>query len=279
MSNYLGSNSNKSNLIIKHSFNLIFKKIETVFFIFLCIISIIISKINNDINNKINDFFITISRPIVKTIAFPINTSIDLIVNFNQLATAKKENEKLKDELFKLQTYYVSSLAIHQENKELRNALNFVKSKTENYKIARVIGMSHQAFNHNILIDSGENRDVKSGQIITGNRGVIGRVSDVYEEKSRILLLTDTNSRIPIIASRTRNRGILSGNNSNLMEILYLPKNHQIAVGDKIFTSSDGDVVPPGLLVGVVRKVDKNSVYVSGIEDINSLNIVSIINY
>ena len=63
------------------------------------------------------------------------------------------------------------------------------------------------------------------------------------------------------------------------MEILYLPKNHQIAVGDKIFTSSDGDVVPPGLLVGVVKKVDKNSVLVVGIEDINSLNIVSIIDY
>jgi rod shape-determining protein MreC len=279
MNNYLNQNSPKSNLIIKHSFNLVFKKIETVFFVILCLICIIISKTNHQINSKIGDLFISISRPVVKIIAFPINSSIDIIINFNQLANAKKENEKLKDELFKLQTYYVSSLAIHQENKELRNALNFVKSKTENYKIARVIGMSHQAFNHNVLIDSGENRDIKSGQIITGNRGVIGRVSDVYAEKSRILLLTDTNSRIPIIASRTRNRGILSGNNSNLMEILYLPKNHQIAVGDKIFTSSDGDVVPPGLLVGIVKKVDKNSVYVSGIEDINSLNIVSIIDY
>jgi len=279
MTSYLNPNSSKSSLIIKHSFNLIFKKIETVFFVFLCIFCIIISKLNHQINNKISDFFITISRPVVKIVTFPINSSIDIIVNFNQLATAKKENEKLKEELFKLQTYYISSLAIHQENKELRNALNFVKSKTENYKIARVIGMSHQAFNHNILIDSGENRDIKSGQIITGNRGVIGRISDVYEDKSRILLLTDTNSRIPIIASRTRNRGILSGNNSNLMEILYLPKNHQIAIGDKIFTSSDGDVVPPGLLVGVVKKVDKNSVLVAGIEDINSLNIVSIIDY
>ncbi|NBU82995.1 MAG: rod shape-determining protein MreC, partial [Flavobacteriaceae bacterium] len=59
----------------------------------------------------------------------------------------------------------------------------------------------------------------------------------------------------------------------------YLPKNHQIAVGDKIFTSSDGDVVPPGLLVGVVRKIDKNFVYITGVEDINNLNIVSIIDY
>ena len=278
MTSYLNHRP-KSNLIIKHSFNLVFRKIETMFFIFLCIICLIASKINRDFNNKISNGFITISTPIIKIISFPINSSIDLVVNFNKLAMAKKENIQLKEELFKLQNYYLTSLAIHQENQELRSALNFVKSKTENYKIARVIGISHQAFDQKLLIDSGKSRNIKEGQIIAGNRGVIGRVSEVFEDKSRILLLTDSSSRIPIIASRARNRGILAGNNSGLMEILYLPKNHQINIGDKIFTSSDGDAVPPGLLIGVVRKIDKNSVYVSGIEDINNLNIVTIIDY
>jgi rod shape-determining protein MreC len=273
------NHSPKSNLIIQHSFNLVFRKIETIFFIILSVIFLITSKINRDFSAKVSDIFITISTPIIKIVSFPINGSIDLIVNFGELATAKRENVKLREELFKLQNYYLTSLAIHQENKELRSALNFVKSKTENYKIARIIGMSHQAFDQKLLIDSGKSRDIKEGQIIAGNRGVIGRVSEVFEDKSRILLLTDSSSRIPIIASRARNRGILAGNNSGLMEILYLPKNHQIAVGDKIFTSSDGDTVPPGLLIGVVKKIDKNSVYVSGIEDINSLNIVTIIDY
>ena len=271
--------SPRSNLIIQHSFNLVFRKIETIFFIILSVIFLITSKINRDFSSKISNIFITVSAPIIKIVSFPINGTIDLIVNFGELATAKRENVKLREELFKLQNYYLTSLAIHQENKELRSALNFVKSKTENYKVARIIGMSHQAFDQKLLIDSGKSRDIKEGQIIAGNRGVIGRVSEVFEDKSRILLLTDSSSRIPIIASRARNRGILAGNNSGLMEILYLPKNHQIAVGDKIFTSSDGDTVPPGLLIGVVKKIDKNSVYVSGIEDINSLNIVTIIDY
>jgi rod shape-determining protein MreC len=273
------NHSPRSNLIIQHSFNLVFRKIETIFFIILSVIFLITSKINRDFSSKVSNIFITISAPIIKIVSFPINGSIDLIVNFSELATAKGENVKLREELFKLQNYYLTSLAIHQENKELRSALNFVKSKTENYKIARIIGMSHQAFDQKLLIDSGKSRNIKEGQIIAGNRGVIGRVSEVFDDKSRILLLTDSSSRIPIIASRARNRGILAGNNSGLMEILYLPKNHQIAVGDKIFTSSDGDTVPPGLLIGVVKKIDKNSVYVSGIEDINSLNIVTIIDY
>ncbi|MFM6972245.1 MAG: rod shape-determining protein MreC [Alphaproteobacteria bacterium] len=269
----------KSNLIIKHSFNLIFRKVEAIFFVFLSIILLVTSRVNKDYTNKINEFFINVSSPIVSIVSFPINTSFDLILNFNQLILAKKENEKLKSELIKLQNFYISSLGIHQENKELRNALNFVKSKTENYKIARIIGISNKIFDNKILIDSGLDRGVKEGQIVTGDRAVIGRVAEVFNEKSRILLLTDSNSRIPIIASRTRNRGIISGNNSGLMEILYLPKNHQINLGDKIFTSSDGDVIPPGLLVGIVKRIDKNSVYVAPIENIGSLNIVSIIDY
>ncbi|MFZ9469691.1 MAG: rod shape-determining protein MreC [Rickettsiales bacterium] len=269
----------KSNLIIKHSFNLIFRRVETIFFVLLSIILLITSKVNKEYTNKINEIFINISSPIVSIISFPINTSFDLVVNFNQLILAKKENEKLKSELLKLQNYYISSLGIHQENKELRNALNFVKSKTENYKIARIIGISNKIFDNKILIDSGQDRGIREGQIVTGDRAVIGRVAEVFGDKSRILLLTDSNSRIPIIASRTRNRGIISGNNSGLMEILYLPKNHQINLGDKIFTSSDGDVIPPGLLVGIVKRIDKNSVYVAPIENIGSLNIVSIIDY
>ncbi|MFM7703065.1 MAG: rod shape-determining protein MreC [Alphaproteobacteria bacterium] len=269
----------KSNLIIKHSFNLIFRKVEAIFFVFLSIILLVTSRVNKDYTNKINEFFINVSSPIVSIVSFPINTSFDLILNFNQLILAKKENEKLKSELIKLQNFYISSLGIHQENKELRNALNFVKSKTENYKIARIIGISNKIFDNKILIDSGLDRGVEEGQIVTGDRAVIGRVAEVFNEKSRILLLTDSNSRIPIIASRTRNRGIISGNNSGLMEILYLPKNHQINLGDKIFTSSDGDVIPPGLLVGIVKRIDKNSVYVAPIENIGSLNIVSIIDY
>jgi rod shape-determining protein MreC len=278
MSKYFNEYS-RSNLIIKHSFKLIFGKVEFGFYIILCIILIITSKINKDLTHKINNIFLNISSPMVAIVATPINSSIDLILNFKKLLLAKKENEKLREELTRLQNYYINSLAIHQENKELREALNFVKSKTENYKIARIIGMSHQSFNQKLLIDIGKNNNIKEGQIITGTRGVIGRIIEIFDDKARVLLITDTNSRIPIIASKARNRGILAGNNGNLMEILYLPKNHQITVGDKIFTSSDGDVIPPGLLIGVVRKVDKNGVYVSGVENINSLNIVTIIDY
>ena len=63
------------------------------------------------------------------------------------------------------------------------------------------------------------------------------------------------------------------------MEILYLPKNHDIKEGDWIFTSGDGDSLPPGLLVGVVKEAKKDYVGVAMIENINSMDVATVINY
>jgi rod shape-determining protein MreC len=178
-----------------------------------------------------------------------------------------------------LKAFYIKSLNVHQENKELRSILDFVTSKSSNFKVARVVGRSHQIFNQKIFIDAGKNRDLKEGAVVTGDRGVIGRVAEVGEDKSRLILLNDASSKIPVITSKGRVRAILSGNNSSLMEMLYLPKNHQIEEGDWVFTSGDGDTLPPGLLVGVVKKTSKESVLIAMVEDVNNSDIVTIISY
>lgn len=279
MKQYLNFSQNRANYSVSHGFNLVFKKIETVLFSFLCVIFLITSKVSDNFSTDVSFAFISISVPVVKFASFPFNTAINLLTDFHQLVEAKKENKELKEELEKLRSYYIKSLNIHQENKELRNVLNFVASKSSSFKVARIIGRSHQLFNQKVLIDAGKNREIKEGSIVTGDRGVIGRIVEVSEDKSRLLLLTDATSRIPIITSKARVRGILAGNSSGLMDILYLPKNHSIEVGDWVFTSGDGDTLPSGLLVGVVKKVDKDSASVAMVEDMSNANIVTIMDF
>lgn len=279
MNQYSNLSPSSANYSFKHSFDLVFSKIETVFFSLLCVIFLIISKVNSDLSEKITFGFVGVSMPVVKTIAWPLNTTINLLTDFQELIDAKKENAELKEELAKLKSFYIRSLNIHQENKELRSIIDFVTSKSSNFKVARIIGRSHQIFNQKVLIDAGKNRGLKEGAIVTGDRGVIGRVAEVSEDKSRLILLNDASSRIPVITSKTRVRAILAGNNSGIMEMLYLPKNHTIEEGDWVFTSGDGDTLPPGLLVGVVKKVNSDSAYVAMIEDVNNSDIVTIISY
>ncbi len=276
---HLNFSNKRVNYSIKHSFGLVFNKIETVFFSFLCVICLVVSKVDHDFSRDVSSVFVNISVPIAKFAAFPFNAAFTLVTDFGELVRAKEENKNLKEELEKLRSFYIKSLNIHQENKDLREMLQFVSSKSANFKVAQIIGRSRPLFNQKIFIDAGEDRGLKEGEIVTGKRGVIGRVSEVYENKSHIFLLNDAISRIPVITSQARAKGILAGNSSGMMEILYLPKNHDIQVGEMIFTSGDGDTLPPGLLAGVVRKVNKNSVLVSMVEDVNNADLVTILSY
>jgi rod shape-determining protein MreC len=276
---YLNFRHSRANYSIKHSFGLIFNKIETVFFSFLCVICLIVSKVDRDFSRDVSEVFINISLPVAKFSSYPFNAGFSLITNFNELVMAKNENRNLKKEIEQLRSFYVDSLNIYQENKELREMLHFVSAKSANFKVAQVIGRSRPLFNQKIFINAGKNRDLKEGEIVTGKMGVIGRIVEVYENKSHILLLNDAASRVPVITSKARDRGILVGNGSGLMEILYLPKSHNIQVGEMVFTSGDGDTLPPGLLAGVVRKVNGDSVLVTMVEDFNNADLVTIMSY
>ena len=276
---HLNFSNKRVNYSIKHSFGLVFNKIETVFFSFLCVVCLVVSKADHDFSRDVSSVFVNISLPVAKFAAFPFNVAFSLVTDFGELVRAKEENQNLKEELEKLRSFYIKSLNIHQENKDLREMLQFVSSKSANFKVAQIIGRSRPLFNQKIFIDAGEDRGLKEGEIITGKRGVIGRVAEVYENKSHIFLLNDAISRIPVNTSQARAKGILAGNGSGMMEILYLPKNHDIQVGEMIFTSGDGDTLPPGLLAGVVIKVNKDSVLVSMVEDVNNADLVTILAY
>jgi len=279
MKQYLNFGHKKSNLSIQQSFNLVFRKIEVLLFSFLCIICIIASKISEDFAKEVSFIFVGISTPIVETISFPFNSTIGILTDFNDLVKAKKENVLLKSELQKMRAYYIATLNTYQENKDLKQALNFVKDKSTNYRVAQVIGWSHQLFNNNVIIDAGTNRGIREGNIVVGDIGVVGRIEHVEKTRSRLILINDSTSRIPVMISNARVRGILVGNNSNLMEIIYSSKGKEIEVGDMVYTSGDGDTLPSGLFIGRIKKVENNTILVSMVEDIANLNFVTIIDY
>ncbi len=279
MDKYSNLTQSGHNYSFKYSYDLVFRKIETALFTFSCVILLIVSRVNPNLSEKISFGFVNISMPVVAFVSAPFNATIGLLTDFRELAEAKKENVKLKEELEKLKSLYVTSINIHRENQELRTMLDFITAKASTFKVARIVGRANQIFNQKVFIDIGKNRDLKEGEIVSGVKGVIGRVLEVGEDKSRLILLNDASSKIPVVTSKSRDRAILSGNNGALMEMLYLSKDHKVEVGDWVFTSGDGDTLPPGLLVGVVKKVSGNSVMVAMVEDITNSDIVTIISY
>ena len=112
-------------------------------------------------------------------------------------------------------------------------------------------------FVRSLLVLAGKSDGVIKGQAAVTGQGLVGRVTAVGERASRVLLVTDINSRIPVRVDRTRERAVLAGNNSSSPSLIYLPPETGVQVGDRIVTSGHGGVFPKGIPVGIVTVVDQ----------------------
>ena len=271
--------SNYNQYSIRGHFVSFFSKIELFFLIILCVLFISMSKSNHNFTKAISNTIFTIATPIVDVFSYPFKTAYILILDFQELVDAKEQNASLRLENQELKKAVVNTVYVKKENQELRKVLRFAAPKSTNYMTVQVIGRSYGLFNHNLTVKHPQQSVIKDGSIVIYKKSVIGRVVQTLSEKSRIMLLTDAKSRIPVVSADSRNRGILTGSNSNIMEIKYLSKNHTITEGELIFTSSDGGQIIPGILTGVVTKVSSGRVFVEIVEDINNIDQVTILQY
>ncbi len=276
---YLEYKSHRANFFVYHNLSRIFRRVGPLFFTVLCLALIVTSKFNSKITDDISMKVVNYSMPVAQVVSVPLNLVVDLSVNLQELIDAKNENIVLASENERLKSLYIKSLNIHQENTQLKKILKYVNLRSTKFLVAHLIAHPYQTYSRNVLIDSGSLQGVREDDIVTGNNALVGRVDQISEGKSRVLLATDINSRIPVIVSGSRTKGILAGNNSNVMDILYLEKSHLIKIGDMVFTSGDGEALPPGLLVGVVTAVGKGAAQVEMIENVKNLDVVSVINY
>jgi rod shape-determining protein MreC len=277
--NYLSNRKYKSNFFIYHNLSRVFGSIETVLFSLICLLLIVTSKVKHRVTDSISMSIVQSSIPIARLVSLPFNVVVNKVVDFQELFDVRNKNILLLKENEQLKSLYIKSLNINQENKQLKEILRYVRPRSSKFLVARLIAHPYQTYSQNVFIDVGEDQGVKDGDIVTGNNAMVGRIEQVNASKSRVLLTTDINSRLPIIVAGSRTKGVLAGNNSNIMEILYLEKDHHITVGDMVFTSGDGDSLPPGFLVGVVSKVNKSYAAVEMIENVKNLDMISVLNY
>jgi rod shape-determining protein MreC len=127
------------------------------------------------------------------------------------------------------------------------------------------------------LINAGERDGVRKNQIVINQQGVVGRIIETGEKTARILLLTDLNSKIPVITSESRERCIAAGDNSEVIKILYLPGDNKVKVGEQVFTSGDGDMFPADLQVGTIYAMTDKAFYIKPSVEWSRLGYVQVV--
>ncbi len=190
--------------------------------------------------------------PVLDALSRPVLVFTELAARVEGLVDLYQENRRLADENRKLMQWQETALALADENRALRDLTRLVPQSALSFVSARVIATSGGAYWRNLMIDAGVENGVARGQAAITGDGLIGRVYDVGARASRILLITDLNSRVPVLVERSHQRAILAGDNSPAPLLWYLDPAAPLKQGDRIVTSGEGGIFPPGLPVGVV---------------------------
>jgi rod shape-determining protein MreC len=138
------------------------------------------------------------------------------------------------------------------ENRELRALLSSVAEPRSAFITARIIGMAGGAFVNTALVNAGRLDGVEAGQAVVTTQGMVGRIVEVGSRSARILLVTDLNSRIPVFVESTRAPAVVAGDNSDSLSLAFIADGASVSAGDRLVTSGEGGLLPPGLPVGIV---------------------------
>ena len=158
------------------------------------------------------------------------------------------ENQKLKEKLRDLEL-------IRIENQDIKQLLNFQDNFIFSKITGRVVLESHENFRNYYLLNIGIQNGVQKGNAIVAHDRLIGRVIDVSNKSSKMQLLTDKNSKIPVSILNTHYWGVAAGlDKSGYLRLLYLTDESEIKDGQIVVTSGKGGYIPHGIYVGEVIK-------------------------
>ncbi len=215
--------------------------------------------------------------PVYEVVSQPIQTSNRMIDEAATFLNTYEQNKILKLQVERLQQWRNVALSLEQTNVALSKQLNLKLKAQPSYVTGRVIGDAIGPYVKTYIVNVGRGDGVKKGQAVISGGNVVGRVTTTGNRAARVLLLTDLNSRIPVIIEGTRVRGILAGDNSDTAQLRFLPANAGVEIGARIVTSGHGGVFPPGLAIGEVTSLGANNIRVRPLAEINGLEYATVL--
>lgn len=220
---------------------------------------------------------VDVVAPVMDALSRPIATVSEGVDRVNRFFSVYEENAQLRGQNARLLEWQSAALALAAENSTFRKMLNFVPERGASFAAARVIGDSGGVFVRSVLINGGTVDGIQKGDAVVNGNGLIGRIAESGRRSGRVLLVSDLNSRIPVVGEKSRVRAILAGDNSPSPKLAFLPPNAQLEVGDRIVTSGHGGVFPAGLPVGRISSIGDGGIRVQPFADFYRLEYVRII--
>ncbi len=182
----------------------------------------------------------------------PVTGIANIVADFQSYQRIHEQNRDLRRELQQMRAWREAALQLEQENAKLLDLNNVRLDPNLTYITGVVMADSGSPFRQSVLLNVGARDGIIDGWPVMDGIGLVGRISGVGQNTSRVILLTDTSSRIPVIIQPSGQRAILAGDNTIYPPIDFLENPDVVRPGDRVVSSGDGGLFPPDLLVGQV---------------------------
>jgi rod shape-determining protein MreC len=218
--------------------------------------------------------------PLVALVREPVAWSRRLGEELGAVFAVYAENERLREENRRLLAWQTQAVRLGVENRSLRTMLEMPDPPpAASLATARIVADAASPFVHTRLIDIGAPAGIQPGMAVLTPAGMIGRVIAVGDRSSRVLLLTDLNSKVPVIVEGSGDQALLAGDNSAEPKLEFLPLNPRFQIGDRVITSGRGGVLPPGLMIGQISRIEGIRVAVRPAVDWDAVDFVAVLRH
>ncbi|HMO08731.1 MAG TPA: rod shape-determining protein MreC [Paracoccaceae bacterium] len=180
----------------------------------------------------------------------PVTKVMAMVDDFQSYTRIYEQNQELRRELQQMRAWKEAALQLEQKNARLMDLNQVRLDPMLTHVTGVVLADAGSPFRQSVLINVGKRDGIRDGWATMDGIGLVGRISGVGNRTSRVILLTDSNSRIPVTVQPSGQKALLSGDNSPLPPLEFLEKPDLVQPGDQVVTSGDGGVFPAGLLVG-----------------------------
>ncbi len=216
--------------------------------------------INLDANFKflenIRNVVHIILNPLVELVLLPRDGLIYLAGHITTIATLNEKLVKLEQKQALNSEALLVLNQLKSENLDLRKLLDLKSNFSDSSTTAEIRYKLPDPYSKKIMVDRGTFNKIKIGQPVVSANGIVGQISQVFNSKSEVTLLSDANLSVPVFLPRTKITAITKGKgNVDGFELNYTDLSANIRVGDKIFTSGLDGLYPPGIIVGEVVSV------------------------
>jgi len=251
----------------------------TTFLFAFAVVMLIVSKTNEVATERLRILAMDALAPVFEVVSRPVETVENMIGEGHRLLSTYQDNKQLRRNMVRLKQWQEIARQLEQENTILRAQLNMMPEVRPDFVSARVIADTRSPFVKTLLVNAGRRDGVAVGQAVVSGDGLAGRIVEVGKKSARVLLLTDLNSRVPVVVESSRYRGILAGDNSDRPLLIFLPENVKVGNGQRIVTSGHGGVFPAGLAIGVISTVGDGEIRVQPFVDWERLEFLSVLSY